>query len=123
MGVKTIVDLRGEGISEAVEQKMVKNNGMNFLSLPLNGHLAPTPDQIAKALEILNDPAKWPVFVHCRRGADRTGTIMACYRIAHDHWDNQKALEEAKSFDMDPGQKLMQKFILQFQVSTPALTQ
>jgi protein tyrosine/serine phosphatase len=123
MGVKTIIDLRGEGIAEAVEEKLVKKNGMDFMSVPLNGHLAPTPDQITKLLATLNDPSKWPVFVHCRRGADRTGTVIACYRIAHDHWDNQKALDEAKSFDMDPGQKLMQKFILQFQVSTPALTQ
>ena len=123
MGVKTVVDLRGEGIAEAVEQKLVRNNGMNFLNVPLDGRKPPTPDQMGKLLSILNDPSKWPVFVHCRRGADRTGTLVACYRIAHDHWDNQKALDEAKSFDMDPGQKLMQKFILAFQVSTPALTQ
>lgn len=123
MGVKTVIDLRGDGISEALEQKLVKNHGMHFLSVPLDGHKAPTPDQIAKLLSLLNDPSMWPVFVHCRRGADRTGTVMACYRIAHDHWDNQKALEEAKSYDMDPGQKLMQKFILNFQLSTPVLTQ
>jgi len=123
LGIKTVIDLRGEGIAEAVEQKLVRNNGMNFLSVPLDGHKAPTPDQITKLISILNDPSKWPVFVHCRRGADRTGTVMACYRITHDHWDNRKALEEAKSFDMDPGQKLMQKFILDFQAPTPALTQ
>jgi tyrosine-protein phosphatase SIW14 len=122
MGVKTIVDLRGEGISEAVEEKLVKRNGMTFVSVPLDGHKAPSQDSVAKLVGLLNDEAKWPIFIHCRRGADRTGTVIACYRIAHDKWDNQRALEEAKSFDMDPAQKLMQQFILQFHVSTPTLT-
>lgn len=123
MGIKTIIDLRGEGISEAVEEKLVKKNGMNFLSVPLDGHKPPSDDSITKLIGILNDETKWPVFIHCRRGADRTGTVIACYRIVHDKWDNQRALAEAKTFDMDPGQKLMQKFILQFHVSTPTITQ
>ena len=29
-----------------------------------------------------------PIFVHCRRGKDRTGTVIACYRIQHDGWAN-----------------------------------
>ncbi len=123
MGVKTIIDLRNEGISEVLEEKLVKKNGMSFLSVPLDGHKAPSQESIAKLVGLLNDQAKWPVFIHCRRGADRTGTVIACYRIAHDKWDNQRALDEAKSFDMDPAQKLMQQFILQFHVSTPTLTQ
>ena len=49
---------------------------------------------------LLNDNSAWPVFVHCRRGADRTGTAIACYRIEHDHWTNQQALAEAKTFGM-----------------------
>jgi tyrosine-protein phosphatase SIW14 len=123
MGVKTVIDLRGEGISEALEEKLVKKNGMNFVSVPLDGHKAPSQDSITKLFGLFNDETKWPVFIHCRRGADRTGTVIACYRIAHDKWDNQRALDEAKSFDMDPAQKLMQKFILQFHISTPTLTQ
>ena len=119
LGVRTVIDLRGEGISEAVEEKLVKTNGMSFITVPLDGHKAPSDDNIAKLLTILSDQSKWPVYIHCRRGADRTGTVVACYRIAHDNWDNQKALNEAKSYDMDPAQKLMQKFILQFHASTP----
>jgi len=123
MGVKTIIDLRGEGIGEAVEQKLARNNGLTLLSIPLDGYKAPSDNEIANLLKILDDKTKWPIFIHCRRGADRTGTVIACYRIAHDKWDNQKALDEAKSFDMDHNEKLMQKFILQFRASTPTLTQ
>jgi tyrosine-protein phosphatase SIW14 len=122
MGVKTVIDLRGDGISEALERRLVAKNKMNFVGIPFDGHKAPTDDQIARVISLLNDPAQWPIYVHCRRGADRTGTVIACYRIAHDQWDNNKALDEAKSFDMDPAQKLMQKFILAFHVSEPTLT-
>jgi len=123
MGVKTVIDLRNEGISEAVEESMVKKHGMNFVNIPLDGHKPPSPDTIAQLLKILNDSTKWPVYIHCRRGADRTGTVIACYRIAHDNWDNKRALDEAESYEMDPGQKLMQQFILQFHLPTPTLTQ
>jgi tyrosine-protein phosphatase SIW14 len=121
MGVKTVIDLRSEGIPEALEDKLVMKYGMNFISVPLDSHKPPSDDQITKILAMLNDNKKWPVYVHCGLGGDRTGTVIACYRIAHDKWDNKKALEEAKSFKMDPGQKLMQEFILHFHLSTVTL--
>jgi protein tyrosine/serine phosphatase len=121
MGVKTIIDLRG-GLAESVEKKLARDQGLNFISVPLDGRQAPSADDITKLLKLLDDETKWPIFIHCRRGADRTGTVIACYRIAHDKWNNQKALEEAMSYTMDPGQKLMRQFILQFQASTPTLS-
>jgi protein tyrosine/serine phosphatase len=122
MGIKTIIDLRGEGIAEGIEKKLAKDQGISVISFPLDGHRAPSADQIAKLLKLLDDESKWPLLIHCRRGADRTGTVVACYRITHDKWDNQKALDEAMSYTMDPGQKLMRQFILQFQASTPTLS-
>jgi protein-tyrosine phosphatase len=38
------------------------------------------------------------VFVHCRRGADRTGVMVALYRITFDHWSADQAVEEMKEF-------------------------
>jgi protein tyrosine/serine phosphatase len=65
-------------------------------------------------LALLNDSSEWPIFVHCRRGADRTGTAIACYRIAHDHWSNQQALAEAKTLGMSSLEIGMQRYILHF---------
>jgi tyrosine-protein phosphatase SIW14 len=96
LGVKTILDLRGE----KSERSLVEGAGMRYVRLAWNGHRAPAEDQISTVLSLMNDNSAWPVFVHCRRGADRTGTAIACYRISHDHWTNQQALEEAKSFGM-----------------------
>jgi protein-tyrosine phosphatase len=114
MGIKTVIDLRGEGVPALLEEKLVRKDGMNYLHIPLDGHQAPSDADIARLLAVLDDSSQWPVFIHCRRGADRTGTVMACYRMWHYHWDNNSALAEAMSFGMSPSQKLMQHYILQF---------
>jgi protein tyrosine/serine phosphatase len=47
-------------------------------------------------MAIIDEQENWPVFVHCKRGSDRTGTIVALYRISHDHWTANQALSEAQ---------------------------
>jgi protein tyrosine/serine phosphatase len=76
---------------------------------------APANEQIWKVLGVLDDSSQWPVFVHCRRGKDRTGVVLACYRIVHDHWENQKALQEARLAGMSWIERAMQNYILRFQ--------
>lgn len=115
LGVRTVIDLRG-GVSE---QKIVEADGMHYVHVPMAGLSAPSDQQIATIFAILNDPSAWPVFVHCKRGADRTGTVVACYRIAHDHWDNQKALTEAKMDGMSWIERAMQHYVLQFHAPAP----
>jgi protein tyrosine/serine phosphatase len=110
LGIKTVVDLRGE----KSEGPAVQSAGMRYVRLPWNGFKAPEGSQITQVLSLLNDQSAWPVFVHCRRGADRTGTAIACYRIMHDHWNNQQALAEAKTFGMSSLEADMQRFILGF---------
>jgi protein tyrosine/serine phosphatase len=53
--------------------------------------------------------------VHCLRGADRTGTVIACYRIAHDQWPNQKALDEALTFGMSWTERGMRNYVLHYE--------
>lgn len=113
MGVKTVIDLREERSS--AEEKLVKDAGMKYISVPMRGMSAPTDDDIAKVLRTFDDSTSWPVFVHCRRGADRTGTVIACYRITHDHWKNQKALEEARLYGMSFVERAMMHYVMHFQ--------
>jgi len=112
LGVKTIVDLR-DG-RELGEPGVVEKEGMRYLHVPMAGVGAPTERQVFSVLHVFDDGASWPVFVHCRRGADRTGTVVACYRITHDHWQNEKALIEAKTYGMSWMERAMQNYILTF---------
>jgi len=105
-----VIDLRGQ----RSEDKDVQKAGMHYFRLPWSGYKAPADSQMATVLSLLNDSSDWPVFIHCRRGADRTGTAIACYRIMHDHWTNQQALAEAKTFGMSSLEVAMQQFILRF---------
>jgi tyrosine-protein phosphatase SIW14 len=114
LGIKTIIDLREPGSRSESEKKAVEAAGMHYLSFPLAGYGAPPNDVVSKLLTLLDDSTAGPVFVHCRRGADRTGTILAVYRIVHDHWENAKALAEAKVFGMSWTERAMQSYILGF---------
>jgi protein tyrosine/serine phosphatase len=99
--------------SSAAEGQAVRAAGMNYLNVPMKGVTAPSSDQVNKLLSVLN--SQETVFVHCKRGADRTGAIIACYRIEHDHWDRKKALKEAKLLGMNWDQFGLKHYVMAFQ--------
>jgi uncharacterized protein (TIGR01244 family) len=112
LGVKTIIDLRETGGRATAERRVVEAAGMKYINIPLDGRAAPTEEQVSHLLALLNEKTAGPVFLHCRRGADRTGTIIACYRISHDHWNNEKALAEAKANGMSWTEFAMKHYVL-----------
>lgn len=115
MGIKTVIDLREAGSRVTSERAVVEKAGMRYISIPFDGFNAPSDKQVAQVLGLFDDSASGPVFVHCRRGADRTGTVVACYRVVHDHWKNQDALVEAKSNGMSWMERGMQGYVLKYQ--------
>jgi tyrosine-protein phosphatase SIW14 len=117
LGVKTVINLRQEPGQVAAEEKLVSAAGMRYINIPMDDLGAPTDAQMALALAVLANESAGPVFVHCRRGADRTGTVIACYRIAFEHWRNRQALDEARSHGLSIFERGMQRFILDFQAS------
>ena len=74
----------------------------------------PSHEQVARVLAIINDPANHPVFIHCKRGSDRTGTIVACYRISKENWTDEQAIDEAKRHGMSWIQFSMKDYISDF---------
>ena len=118
LGVKTIVDLREPGKRSAWEEKVASGLGMKYVNVPMSGLTPPTAEQISIILGLLEGSSAGPVFVHCKRGADRTGAVVAAYRIDHDHWKNDRALEEAKSDGMSFFQFPRMEFIRKFQPPT-----
>jgi tyrosine-protein phosphatase SIW14 len=100
IGVKTVIDLReADRRSKTDEETMVTAAGMKYVNVPMTGLAAPTEAQISSILGILEGDGG-AVFVHCKRGADRTGVVIASYRIDRDGWDNAHALSEAKARGM-----------------------
>src|SRR5215210_9151900 len=66
----------------------------------LPGLTRPSDKQIARVVEIIDAPENGPVFIHCKRGSDRTGTIIAVYRISHDKWTANQAMSEARNLGL-----------------------
>jgi len=115
LGVKTVIDLRGHGEhSIKAEQQAVEAAGMHYVNVPMSGIVSPSDETVLKALTLLQSSCAGPVFVHCRRGVDRTGAVIACYRIAHDGWGNQRALDEAKSYGMHWFEVGLRRYVLSF---------
>lgn len=121
LGVGTVIDLREAGRRSSTEERRVRAAGMRYLNVPMSGLAAPTPEQVERVLAVLRDESSGPVFVHCRRGADRTGTVIACYRIVHDGWENARALKEARAMGMSPIERAMMGFISRYRPAQAAV--
>ena len=99
LGVKTIVDLREDKVEQA--EKSARAAGLQYVNIPMRPHRAATEEQSSYFLELVNDPANWPVYVHCRGGRHRTGQMTAIYRITHDGWTADQAYQEMKKYDFE----------------------
>ena len=54
----------------------------------------PERKEIVRFLQIVTDPKRTPVLVHCQHGADRTGTMCVLYRVAVQGWSKEEAIRE-----------------------------
>ena len=122
LGVKVVIDLREHDQRAAAEERTVTGDGMRYVNVPMTGMTPPTEAQIRQILALMEDQTAGPVFVHCKRGADRTGAVIAAYRIDHDKWENAKALSEAMTDKMSHFQRQRQQYIREFQPMLVATT-
>jgi len=89
MGIRTVINLRsfhGEG-------DLVQNAGMRYLHLYVKGW-HPENKEIISFLKIVTNTNYTPVLVHCQHGADRTGVMVAIYRIVIQNWTVDDAIRE-----------------------------
>jgi tyrosine-protein phosphatase SIW14 len=114
MGVKLVIDLRETSKETGVEKAQAEKLGIRYVNVPLRPVSAPTQSEISHILSLLSENETAHVFVHCRRGKDRTGTVVACYRIQHDGWSNKKAQAEANGYGMSRVERGMRSFIDHF---------
>ena len=117
VGIKTIVNLRMTNDVRISEEAEALANGIIYTNVPMRGLGRPTDKQVAKVLSII-ETFPSPVFVHCEHGCDRTGTIIACYRIKHDQWTSKQALSEAAQYGMSKWEVGMKNYVVDFQKSS-----
>jgi len=110
-GVKTIIDLRGEDENAKKEELWARNAGIKFVAVNLSNWFKPETADIENVIKQIDAADNQSVFLHCKRGADRTGTVVAVYRISHDNYTAKQAISEAKKFDFGWWQFWMKDYI------------
>jgi tyrosine-protein phosphatase SIW14 len=124
LGITTIVNLRME--PDAIrtnEKEMVEKLGLKYIAIPVeDGNFftrsRTIPDEAIRTFfKIVDDIEHGKVFVHCHRGADRTGAMVAFYRIARQGWEAEKAAKEARDLGMRSWYKGLQAQIKTFTAS------
>jgi protein tyrosine/serine phosphatase len=121
LGVKTVINLTSFD-AQADEPTRVEAAGMKYVALPMTTRVVPTPEQLATFLQIVNDPAHQPVFVHCVGGKHRTGVMTAVYRMTQHSWTSDQAFKEMKKYKygFDFLHPEFKKFVYGFRSPAPA---
>lgn len=88
MGIKTVLSLR----SSNKDPSLSAGTGLTLRRVPL-ATWDISDEEIIAALSIIHSSPK-PVLVHCLHGADRTGLIIAMYRMVFQDWSKEKAKDE-----------------------------
>jgi protein tyrosine/serine phosphatase len=89
LGIRTVVNLR----FILSDRGKIKGTGLDYEHINTTTWNTETRDVI-RFLQIVTDGSRTPVFVHCQRGAERTGTMCAVYRIVAEGWSKDEAIEE-----------------------------
>jgi len=89
MGIETIVNLR----SFHSDRDEIGDTGLAYEHIHMKAWHAEEEDAV-KFLQIVTNPKRSPVLVHCQHGADRTGTMCALYRVTVQGWSKEEALKE-----------------------------
>ena len=89
MGVKTIVSLR----AHHSDASMIEGLNFKYIQIPINTWKL-KDEHVEKFLRVMVDESNYPVLVHCQHGSDRTGTMVAVYRMVFENWSKEDALNE-----------------------------
>ena len=110
-GFRTVISLRHDDD----ERVQVTAAGMRYVEIPMKigpfGAPVPTPAQREAFLAAATDPKGRPAYVHCHHGRDRTGVMIALYRVKVSGWAPDEALREAKARGMRPQYRAYRRWV------------
>ena len=67
-GIRTVVSFQLPGKEMNAERELARSLGVGFVNLPMPGDGFGEEAQFRKVLEIVDDPQRRPVLIHCARG-------------------------------------------------------
>ena len=89
LGIKTVINLRPfHSDKDEAKGTSLRHERISFKT----GH--PEDQDVIRFLKIVSDTNRAPFAVHCLHGSDRTGMMIAIYRIAFEGWTKEEAIAE-----------------------------
>jgi protein tyrosine/serine phosphatase len=105
--IKSVVDLRFPGTGDEVnnpeipaeltaeKEAIEKIKGVNYFN---NGSdQVPKPENLKTFFRIMDNPANYPVLIHCYHGLGRAELYSAIYRIEYENFTNEEARSGVKT--------------------------
>jgi protein tyrosine/serine phosphatase len=92
LGIRTVLNL-----SHGRDSEHFKQYGIREIYTPMNFFRDVDESRIRELVGLLSNASLQPIYVHCAQGRDRTGMVVACYRI-ESGWSNKDAIDEMWSF-------------------------
>lgn len=89
MEIKTVISLR----NNAGDGALVKPVGVRYEQIRFDTWHVKDED-VKRFLQLVRDPKNQPILLHCKHGADRTGMMVAIYRVVEQGWSKQAAIAE-----------------------------
>jgi protein tyrosine/serine phosphatase len=101
LGIKTVLDVRKFRRRRLEDEcRRVKACGMTYKLVPVA--FRPQRDGSAEcALRALTDARLRPIYIHCELGRDRSGLVVALYRVRCEGWSLCAAYAEMERFDFN----------------------
>lgn len=88
LGFKTVINLR----LWHNDQDEIKNTGISEVWIKLRaGNII--DEKVIEILQAIRKSPK-PILIHCWHGSDRTGVIIAMYRLVFQNWTKEQAINE-----------------------------
>ena len=101
-GIRSVISLEGSPSEIDFEMKSVQEAGMNFLAYPMSPLRRPPEAQMHKILKNLGNSDLYPIFIHCKQGKDRTGLMVALFRVKQQKWSPRDAYLEMMGDGFNP---------------------
>ena len=106
-GIKTVITLRDASYADGAppdwaEEEYCDAQGINYYRISPRTWWAPdgsvpAEEGVRQFRAIMDNPANYPVLIHCFGGIHRTGAFCAIYRMEYDHWTRDEAMGELKA--------------------------
>ena len=98
-GFQTIISIENDPDAVPLEAGFARNLNLVFVNIPMSSRVRPTDAAINRVLKTMvqkqlesTEAAK--TFIHCHHGEDRTGLVVALFRVEVQHWTPKAAFDE-----------------------------